>query len=54
MSIEDSEGVGQKMEQLVIRMSICSGRMPGGVRVMMGGGRGGGDEGGTVELLAEC
>jgi hypothetical protein len=35
MSIEPREGVGQKMEQLVTRMSTCSGLMP-----VLSGGRG--------------
>jgi hypothetical protein len=30
MSMDAREGVGQKMLQLEIRMSICSGLMPGG------------------------
>jgi hypothetical protein len=30
MSMEAREGVGQKMEQLVMRMSTCSGLVPGG------------------------
>jgi hypothetical protein len=48
MSMEDSDGVGQKMLQLVIRISTCSGLMPGG----RGRGAGAGVKGACARFMS--